>query len=266
MKKFFTVLLACSCLAVLSGCAGEEPGVGFDQAALLQPESQLEQILMQKSSARTPFSRDTFSSEAATSSSQAASPSAAASSPSSPASSRSVTSSPATPSIPTASYINQDAAKTAALSHAGVAAANAVFTKVQQDYENGRVVYEIDFYSGNTEYDYEIDATTAAVLSFDYETDYRAPVTSNGGTTPPNGGTTSQSTNYISQDQAKFIALSTAGLSTSQVTFTKQSLDYDDGRAVYEIDFISGDMEYDFEIDAVSGTVIEYDRESIYDD
>ncbi|MBR0092210.1 MAG: PepSY domain-containing protein, partial [Lachnospiraceae bacterium] len=49
-------------------------------------------------------------------------------------------------------------------------------------------------------------------------------------------------------------------------TFTKAHLDYDDGIAVYEIEFIAGTMEYDVEVDARTGAVREFDAESIYDD
>ena len=66
---------------------------------------------------------------------------------------------------------------------------------------------------------------------------------------------------YISQDKAKSIALERAGLSDSSVTFYEVKLDYDDGRAVYELEFKSGSMEYEAEIDAVSGAILDWDSE-----
>lgn len=72
-------------------------------------------------------------------------------------------------------------------------------------------------------------------------------------------------TAYISVDEAKNIALGQAGLSASDVNFVKTKLENDDGRAEYEIEFYSGTTEYDYTIDAVTGTVLEYDMDSIYD-
>ena len=66
---------------------------------------------------------------------------------------------------------------------------------------------------------------------------------------------------YIGETEAKSIALNHAGLSESQVTFIKAYLDRDDGRVVYDVEFYSGNVEYDYEIDAINGTIFEYDRD-----
>lgn len=66
--------------------------------------------------------------------------------------------------------------------------------------------------------------------------------------------------NYISVDQAKSIALSHAGVGTG-ATFIKAQLDHDDGRMVYEIEFYVGRTEYNVDVDAVSGTVVDYDMD-----
>ncbi len=74
-----------------------------------------------------------------------------------------------------------------------------------------------------------------------------------------------QNNNYISVDQAKNIALGQAGFSASSVNFVKTKLENDDGRTEYEIEFYNGTTEYSYTIDAVTGSVLEYDVESIYD-
>ena len=75
------------------------------------------------------------------------------------------------------------------------------------------------------------------------------------------------SSKYIGVGKAKSIALKDAGVSASSVTFTKAKLDRDDGVAVYEIEFYSGDTEYEYEIDATSGAVRDRDSEHRdYDD
>ena len=51
-------------------------------------------------------------------------------------------------------------AKQAALDYAGVKASEATFTKAHRDWDNGREVYEIEFYAHNTEYDMDVDVNT----------------------------------------------------------------------------------------------------------
>ena len=47
--------------------------------------------------------------------------------------------------------------------------------------------------------------------------------------------------------------------------FRSVKTDYEDGRLVYEGEFFYSDLEYEFEIDAATGAVIDWDMESIYD-
>ena len=69
----------------------------------------------------------------------------------------------------------------------------------------------------------------------------------------------------IGEAKALEIALKDAGLSESEVTSSNVHLDYDDGRTEYEVKFIKGDMEYEYNIDAVNGTITEKSAESVYD-
>lgn len=74
-------------------------------------------------------------------------------------------------------------------------------------------------------------------------------------------GTTS--TAGITEARAKEIALAAAGLSSSQVTFIKSRLDWDDGRQVYDVEFYTSDYkEYDYEIDATTGSIVSYDYDA----
>ena len=72
-------------------------------------------------------------------------------------------------------------AKQVALDYAGVKAADANFTKAHRDYDNGREVYEIEFYVGTTEYDMDVDVLTGKVTDFsvDHHYAYNPPVTNN---------------------------------------------------------------------------------------
>lgn len=157
-----------------------------------------------------------------------------------------------------ASAITASEAKNIALKHAGISENKATFVKAEKDYEDGVLVYEVEFYSGNTEYDYEIDANTGAVRSFDKDIEnYSIPSDKNGGTS--SSSSAQPSSDYIGVDKAKSIALKDAGLSSSSVTFTKAKLDRDDGIRVYEIEFFTSSKEYEYEINATTGKIIDKD-------
>ena len=61
-------------------------------------------------------------------------------------------------------FIGEEAAKSAALTHAGVSAADAGYVKCELDENDGYWVYELEFRVGSVEYDYEIDASSGAVV------------------------------------------------------------------------------------------------------
>lgn len=71
--------------------------------------------------------------------------------------------------------------------------------------------------------------------------------------------------NNITMETAKETALKKAGLTEKDGDWTKEKLDHDDGRAVYELEFVSGKLEYDFEIDAENGNILEYEKDSAHD-
>ena len=65
----------------------------------------------------------------------------------------------------------------------------------------------------------------------------------------------------ITVDSALAIALRHAGLSSDQVMVTKAELDTDDSLAAYEIEFLCRGTEYEYEIDAYSGAILDWDAE-----
>ena len=151
----------------------------------------------------------------------------------------------------TGTDIGAEKAKEIALQHAGVSASNAVFVKAEREYDDGRLTYDVDFYAGNKEYDYEILAADGTILSYDADIEgYRIP-----------SSTSSSSSGYIGVERAKEIALQHAGLSSSGVNFDKAEFDHDDGRAEYEIEFHHNFREYEYTIDAASGTILEAERD-----
>ena len=63
--------------------------------------------------------------------------------------------------------------------------------------------------------------------------------------------------NYIGVEKAKSIALKDAGVSGA--TFVKAKLETEDGVKVYDVEFYKANVEYDYEIDAITGKILEKD-------
>ena len=164
----------------------------------------------------------------------------------------------------TKKQIGVEGAKQIALAHAKVALKDVTFIKAELETENGRLVYDIDFYSGNVEYDYEINAATGSILSVDWDIeDYSIPAPEPAPTEVPAPApaptaapapTQPAAPSTISAEKAKQIALSHAGVGGA--SFIKVELDTDDGVAVYEIEFKVGNVEYEYDINAISGEII----------
>ena len=150
--------------------------------------------------------------------------------------------------------LTADQAKDKALAHAGLKANQVNFVKSKLDWDDGRQVYDVEFYTSDyKEYDYEIDASTGEVVSYDFDAEgYAHPATGNG-----QSGT-------ITADQAKEKALSQVpGATVSDIR--EFETDYDDGRLQYEGKIYYNGMEYEFEIDGYSGAIRNWDAESMFD-
>ena len=147
-----------------------------------------------------------------------------------------------------------DIAKAAALKDAGLSESDVTFKKTELDNSHGTQVYDIEFYTSDTKYDYEIDASNGTVLEKSIE-QFQLQ------TPPTDSAINSSGNDYIGIDRAKEIALNHAQMNESDVQFAKAKLENDDGVVEYEIEFYFGRTEYDYTIDAVSGNIIEYDVE-----
>lgn len=144
-------------------------------------------------------------------------------------------------------YISVEAAKQKALDNAGVKANDAVFLKAYYDYDDLVPHYEIKFHANGYEYEYEIKAADGAILDKDVE---REPVK-----------TTSAASNYISADKAKSAAFSHAKVKASDVKYSKAELDRDDMVVHYDVEFVAGKYEYEYEINAETGKVIAFEKD-----
>ena len=137
--------------------------------------------------------------------------------------------------------ITEDQAREIALADAGLTAEEVTFLKTKLDRDDGRLVYDVEFYTADyTEYDYEIDAADGTVLSSDFDAE--------GYTAPAEGSTA------ITADQAKEIALAEVPGATVDDIYEFE-LDRDDGRLEYEGAIWYDGTEYEFTIDGYSGAI-----------
>ena len=143
--------------------------------------------------------------------------------------------------------IGEEKAKEIALNHAGLTEDQTQRLWVKRDYDDGRSIYEVEFYGeGRDEYDYEIDAVTGEIVTFD--TDLH-----DHGTAPLEGQS------QVSEEQVRQTVLERVPGASAENIFLH--LEWDDGRLEYEGELIYDNMEYEFKIDAYSGAVTEWEAE-----
>lgn len=165
--------------------------------------------------------------------------------------------------------ISKEKAKGIALTKAGLTEDEVTFVRVERDRDDGKTVYEVEFYTkDNIEYDYEIDAKTGEVVSFDadaegYLAKERTEPTVNS-ETPSNETQSVSGEEGITETDALKIALGEVPGATEDDARIRS--DIDDGRKQYDVTIIYEKVKHEFEIDAKSGTILERDSESVYDD
>lgn len=139
----------------------------------------------------------------------------------------------------------------------------ATLKEIEFDYDDG-MVYEAELLLDGYEYDIEIDALTGAVVKFDHELDDHwsgtvgEPVAGNGqGTANPQPSQSQQQTALITEQEARDLVL--AQVPGASIVKFKQ--DTDDGRTVYDGKAVLEGREYEFEIDAATGSFLEWDAD-----
>jgi Predicted membrane protein len=127
-------------------------------------------------------------------------------------------------------------------------AVDTVFTKIEFELDNGVHVFEVKVSYNQKEFEYEINATTGAIIEKSIDGDNALlPSAATG--------------EYIGTDSAKAIALAHAGLSANAVTEYEGKLEIERGVYIYDVEFKHGGYEYEYEISATTGDVLKVDRE-----
>ena len=154
-------------------------------------------------------------------------------------------SSQASSAAESAGLITEEEAANIAKEHAQVT--DCTMLPVKLDRDDGRQVYDVEFFTADgKEYDYEIDAATGEVLSYDYDAERQAAAAS---------GTAS-----ITEAEAKALVLAQVP-GAAEENFLEFKTDYDDGRLEYEGELFYDGMKYEFTVDGYSGTIREWESE-----
>ena len=152
--------------------------------------------------------------------------------------------------------IGRDAARTAAEEYAGTTALDSVTAEVDPELDESPAHYEVELQTAWGEFEYLVDAYTGKVLSGQKDLPATAPVgDETAKSSAPSDGAD------IGHAKAKSIALNHAGVSENKAYDMEIELDDEDGTLVYEVEFKSGNMEYDYEIDAASGAILKHEAE-----
>lgn len=148
----------------------------------------------------------------------------------------------------TGAQVTEEEAKAIALEDAGYTEADVTGIRVKQDRDDGRDIYEVDFYVQAEEFDYDIDRSTGQILSKDYDIDEDFNI--------QNGQTVS---GIITREEAIAIVLNRVeGAAEKDVRI---ELDQDDGRQIYEGEIYYNQTEYEFELNAQTGEILEWSEE-----
>lgn len=146
-------------------------------------------------------------------------------------------------------YIGKNRAREIAIQHAGMQEGEYTITALKLDKENRTAVYEVEFFTNDKEYDYNIDAITGNIVSYDDDIE---------GFTHPS---LEIRDSYIGETKAEQIALNHAQLTRDEVKYIKNELDEEHGRWKYEIQFKNVNNEYEYEINAYTGEIIDHSIE-----
>ena len=142
-------------------------------------------------------------------------------------------------SASTSKYISIDTVKDIVFKHAKVENKNVTNLEIEYDYENGNMIYDVEFHCNNIEYDYEVDAVSGKILKIEIENNNNS------------------NNKYLSKNKIEEIAIKKANVS--------KYYDYDiefefkGGTPIYEVEFETDGAEYEIEIDAKNGNIIKYE-------
>lgn len=153
----------------------------------------------------------------------------------------------ASQSAQTGTSLSADDAKSIALEHAGVTQDALIAVKITEDRDDGMELYDVDFYTADRDYEYEIAKTSGQIMSIDTK------IKDLSWDTP-------SSASFTKEQAIEAVLAKVPGATRDNL---RMKVDHDDGFLLYEGEVIFNDMEYDFEINTGDGTFLEWSEESL---
>lgn len=142
--------------------------------------------------------------------------------------------------------ISVSKAKSIVLEHAKISSKDVKRWKIEKETDDGVKIYEIDFRTNKYKYEYDVRMKDGKILKYEKKRIHSA----------------SKSKKYIGVDKAKSIALAHAKKHfdvAGEVRYGKAKLERDDGQVYYDVEFRNNGYEFEYEIHAVSGKILEWD-------
>lgn len=153
---------------------------------------------------------------------------------------------PDAPAAPEGAISREDALKIA-LADVGLEESQVYSIDIEQDQKKGTAVYEVDFETEDTDFDYTIDAATGAITRMDSSP--KQHLGDAAANAQPSG-------ELIGREAALAAALKDAGLAESDVYDIGIELDRRLRSVCYEVDFETASTEYEYDIDAATGEIL----------
>lgn len=151
--------------------------------------------------------------------------------------------------------ISMETAKSIAMKDAGISGESVSYSSAKLDWDDGRQVYDVDFFSVGIEYEYEILASDGTILKKKQDAEWGK----NSGT--PAGHVAGQTgvSGTLTMEQARQkVAERIPGVDPAGI-YIKE--DYDDGRLKYEGEVYYNQTKYEFELDAATGAFTDWEEE-----
>jgi len=161
--------------------------------------------------------------------------------------------------------IKLEEAKKVALHKANCTEADVLFWNMTElSNDDGRVTYEFEFKTSQYEFEITVDAYTGNILEAECDeiTVIPTAMPTYAPTASPSATPSTTPTEYIGEEHAQKIAMSISPMSTMPKILSTE-LKKDDGRWIYEVEFVQGNVEFDVEIDAYTGEVLWVDKEKV---
>ena len=142
--------------------------------------------------------------------------------------------------------ISEEEAKKIATDYLNINVEDVSFTKNKLDYDDGILIYELEFYYNDNEYEIDINAYTKEIINISIDS---------------NDYDTNNSSNYIGLEKAKELVEN--HYKKDNIFFVKAEFDFDNKTPIYELEFYDNNKKYEYEVNAISGNIIKYEISNI---